>query len=290
MLVDSNGVASLLKSVAMVSTATLSTNIIDTNTLATAVTTNSQVILLTDPTTYAQYGTLPGQRLTAVGYDFGDGPAAQNALDALALAVANAAVGGQDATNAANALIQNYINTIPANATPGYSNFIQSATFTGLGKNAAIAAVSALATVNATVATSRKIEIAQLAVVSNLKSAGAYTAADGLTLYQLPLTGQLAPGAEVTGTIYLGADHPTNPYRHKWNPIELHGYAITRKLKIDFDAASGTDATAAPGFGVNYITGHYQESIFGLHKPLGPNQDIGLITDGTLRLDHVFNQ
>lgn len=97
-----------------------------------------------------------------------------------------------------------------------------------------------------------------------------------------------AGGATLTGTIYLGADHPTNPFRHKWDPIERHGYAITRYLTINFDSEAPTNATAEPGFGVNYVTGYYRENIFGLHKPLGPNQDIGLITDGTIRLEHVF--
>jgi hypothetical protein len=41
------------------------------------------------------------------------------------------------------------------------------------------------------------------------------------------------------------------------------------------------------GFGVDNISGTYQESIMGLHKPLGPSQNIGLLTDGTITLSHV---
>lgn len=278
----SNDVVSLLKSVALVNTTPPSTNSANTN--------SSTILLLTDPNSYAQYGSLPGQRLTAVAYDFGDGPAAQNALDALAAAVGTAAVNGGNATNAAKAAVNFYRTNNSAGATAGYSSFIQSTNFGGFITNTAIAAVRGLVGVNASVPASRKIEIATLAAVGNLKDAGAYSAADALSLNQLPLTGQLAPGATNTGTIYLGADHPTNPFRHKWNPIERHGYAITRNLTIVFDTAPDTNATAMPGFGVNYLTGRYRESIFGLHKPLGPNQDIGLITDGSIRLEHVYNQ
>jgi hypothetical protein len=271
LLVDSNGVVNLLKSVALIKN--------DTN-----------IVLLTDPTTYSQYGSQTGQRLTAVAFDFGDGPAAQNALDALATAAATAAVNGLNATNAAKASVNFSRTNNIGNATAGYTSFVLSTNFNGLETNAAIAAVQGLVGVAASVPTPRKIEIASLAAISALKDAGAYTAADGLSLTQLPLSGQLTNGGTLTGTIYLGADHPTNPFRHKWNPIERHGYAITRNLTITVDSTPSTNATVLPGFGVNYLTGRYRENIFGLHKPLGPNQDIGLITDGTFQLERVYQQ
>jgi hypothetical protein len=270
--VDTNGQVRLLKGVAMVNRSTNST---------------PDIVLLSDPNLYAQYGNLPGQRLTATAFDFGDGPAAQNALDAIATAAATAVVNGADATAAANATINYYQTNIPAGASAAYTGFIQSATFGGTASQVATSAALSLVGVDASVAASRKIEIASLAAVNTLKDANVYAAADALTLNEVPLTGQLAPGGTLTGTIYLGADHPTNPFRHKYNPIELHGYAITRALTVSFDSTPGTNAPSQPGFGVDLISGTYHESISGLHKPLGPNQDIGLLTDGIITLERI---
>jgi len=272
MHVDASNQVRLLKGVAMVNRSTNST---------------PDIVLLSNPNLYSQYGNLPGQRLTAVAFDFGDGPAAQNALDAIATAAATAAVNGTDATAAANASINFYRTNIPAGASAAYSGFIQSSTFGGTASQVATSAALSLAGVSSSVSTSRKIEIATLAAVNTLKDANVYGAADALTLNEVPLSGQITVGGTLTGTIYLGADHPTNPFRHKWNPIERHGYAVTRALTITFDTAPGTNAPSVPGFGVDHITGTYHESISGLHKPLGPNQDIGLLTDGTITLEHI---
>jgi len=249
--------------------------------------TTPDIVLLSDPTLYSQYGDLPGQRLTAVAFDFGDGPAAQNALDSIATAAATAVVNNTDPTAAANAIIQSFQTNMPAGSSRAYTNFIQSATFSGTASQVAYAAAQSLVGVSTSVAPSRKIEIATLAAINTLKTANVYTTADAMTLNEVLMTGQLSPGATLTGSIYLGADHPTNPFRHKYSPIELHGYAITRSLTINFDASAGTNAASMLGFGVDHITGTYHESISGLHKPLGPNQDIGLLTDGVISLDHV---
>lgn len=106
-------------------------------------------------------------------------------------------------------------------------------------------------------------------------------------LNEVLMAGQIVPTNTLTGTIYLGADHPTNPFRHKWNPIHRHGYAVTRTLTISFDSASSTNAASLVGFGVDRITGNYREEISGLHKPLGPGQNIGLITEGVVKLERV---
>ena len=272
--VDTNGVVSLLKSVAVI---------------ATSISSNSSpnIVLIANPNLYSQYGNLPGQRITAAAFDFGDGPGPQNALDAVAGAAATAAVMGSDSTAAANAAVNYYQTNIPAGSSSAYTNFILSATFAGVASQAGYSAAQSLVGVDASVATSRKIEIATLAAVNTLKTAGAYGAADALTLNSVVMSGQLSPGGVLTGKVYLGADHPTNPFRHKWNPIETHGYAITRNLTINFDATGGTNAAALAGFGVDHVTGTYRENIFGLHKPLGPNQDLGLITDGVITLDRV---
>jgi hypothetical protein len=267
--VDTNGVVRLLKGVAMVAT------------------TPTNVVLLTDPTLYSQYGSLPGQRLTAVAFDFGDGPAAQNALTAVATAAATAAASGTDPLAAANAAVYAFQTNIPPGSTANYSNFVQSSTFTTAASEAATSAAQGLVGVDPSTATSRKIQLATLAAINDLTTANAYLAADSLILNEMVMHGQFGPGNILTANIYLGADHPTNPFRHKWNPIEQHGYGITRSLTITFDSAASTNATAMMGFGVDHISGTYHESILGLHKPLGPNQNIGLLTDGIIKLDRV---
>ena len=272
--VNANGVVRLLKGVA----------IVVTNTTAPSSPTNA--VLISDPKLYGQFSSQSGQRITAVGFDFGDGTNAPYALDSIAQAAATAAVGISNynaattaAAAAANSQINYFKTNIPPTATATYSNFIQSGTFASAASVAASSAAQSLVGIDASVATSRQIEIATLAAINNLKDANVYLAADGLVLDKVPLTGQLAPGGTVTGTIYLGADHPTNPFRHKFNPIERHGYAITRNITIKFDATT-TNLTDS-------ISGTYHENIFGLHKKLGPDQNIGLLTDGVINLQRV---
>jgi hypothetical protein len=64
------------------------------------------------------------------------------------------------------------------------------------------------------------------------------------------------------------------------------GFDITRKLRLDFNGAP-TNAPTRAGFGVDRITGIYREEIFGLHKPLGPDKDIGLKVEGTFELNRI---
>ena len=291
--VDAAGKVRLLKGVAIVATNLSGVTSVPTNFVSA-----SDLLLLSDPNLYAQYGNLPGQRLTAVGYDFGDGPAAQNALQAVAAAAATAAANNfgalpamkTAALAAAQAAMATLQTNIPPNSTAGYSNFVQSSTFSGTVSGVATSAANSLNGVAASVPTNRKIEIATLAALQNLSASGAYLAADSLSLNELPLTNYGGSpvtdftGVQLKGTIYLGADHPTNPFRHRRNPIEQHGYAITRNVTITFAA---TNSAGILGFGVDHITGNYGENIFGLHKSLGPNQDVGLKTDGTIKLDRI---
>ncbi|MCX6896821.1 MAG: hypothetical protein NTZ16_15295, partial [Verrucomicrobia bacterium] len=182
-------------------------------------------------------------------------------------------------------IVQSYRTNMPAGATPDYTNFIQSATFSSAAATAATAAQQML--VGSTDLPARKLELAIAAALKALTDANIVSAADALSLNEIPLTGQIAAASALTGTIYLGADHPTNPYRHKWHPSHRHGYAITRAVSINFDSASSSNALALAGFGIDRITGTYREEISGLHKPLGPDQNIGLITEGRIRLERV---
>ena len=267
--VNGSGQVQLLKGVAIINKSTNGT---------------PDIALISDPTMYENYGNKSGQRITAVAYDFGDNNAGQ-ALNQIAAAAATAAASGSNALAAAN-LAQLSLTNPPPNSTAGYSNFVQSTTFTS---SAALAATSATQSLvgGGSLTQAKKFVIANAAALKALTDANVFAAADALTLNEVPVTGQIAPSNSLTGTIYLGADHPTNPFRHKWNPMHRHGFAITRELTVHFDSASSSNALNLAGFGVDRITGSYREEISGLHKPLGSNQDIGLITEGTIKLERV---
>ena len=99
----------------------------------------------------------------------------------------------------------------------------------------------------------------------------------------------LAGSGALAATIYLPANHPTNPFRHRRHPDHTVGFDITRKLRLDFDGNS-TNALERPGYGVQRISGTYREEIHGLHKPLGPNPDtapIGLKVEGKFVLNRI---
>jgi len=278
--VDGGGQVRLLKAVALVNTNT-TVSLDDTN----------QIILISNPTLYQNYGNNAGYRLTAVAFDFGD-PSGEQALGLICSNAATAAVNGRDQNAAALAAQQSILTNIPPNSTAAYSNFLQSAYFNNGVTLAATAVTNALAGAG-TLTPARQFQMAYAAAVSALLNADIFTAADALTLNEELMTGTtpgITPGNVLTGTIYLGADHPTNPFRHKFHHDHQHGYAITRELTVTFDSASSSNALSAPGFGVNRITGTYQEQILGLHKPLGPNQNIGLITTGPLTLTRVAMQ
>lgn len=102
----------------------------------------------------------------------------------------------------------------------------------------------------------------------------------------LPLSGSLTAGNSVNGVIYLPALAPTNPFMHRQHPDHTEGYPITRRISMNVDA-SDPGNTGRAGYGVSRISGIYQEEIFGLHKPLGNSQDIGLKTQGTFTLNRL---
>ena len=86
---------------------------------------------------------------------------------------------------------------------------------------------------------------------------------DGLELLML---GGIAPGSDAAGRITLDAEHPNNPFRHKYHPQHRDGIDLTRQFTLSFDAEPVDPATAPPGYGTSWIIGTYTETISGLHK------------------------
>ena len=129
---------------------------------------------------------------------------------------------------------------------------------------------------------------AALAMRNELPLEGAFGLGSGdarFTADVLP-QGQLGP-AGLTGTIRLPANYPTNPFRHRRNPEHSTGFDITRNIRIDFDATASSNLMVSAAYGVATVTGMYREEILGLHKPLGPTQNIGLRTEGRFQLNRI---
>ncbi|PXA05114.1 hypothetical protein DDZ13_03900 [Coraliomargarita sinensis] len=109
----------------------------------------------------------------------------------------------------------------------------------------------------------------------------------GLPQDSVAFSGELVPGGTVETQFFLPALAPTNPFMHRLHPDHTEGIAITREVSLEVNptsAASGLDRAA---YGVSRITGTYREEIFGLHKPLGNSQDIGLKTEGSFTLNRI---
>jgi hypothetical protein len=169
----------------------------------------------------------------------------------------------------------------PSPVSPAYKAFLTSSAFQ---TNVPLVVAAAVAAADALPAPGEEAaNRARAAALRTLFENRAVAAADALTLNEALLSGQMAAGGVVTGRIYLGASHPTNPFRHRRHPDHTIGLTVSRHLTLEL----GTNGTQQVGFGVDRLSGIYKEEIFGLHKPLGPDQNIGLKTEGTFTLNRV---
>lgn len=220
------------------------------------------------------------------------------AVNAVALGAANgaavaassnltASAVGLSATNGALVAVTNAIHA-PAIESPNYKTFLGTSAFASAVNTAAAAAsAQAKASLQAGASASTAKTLANGAAIQAMTIANIYSTADTVVMNESLISGAISPSQSLSGTIYLGASHPTNPFKHRRHPDHTIGYPITRAISVQFDSASSTNAQQISGFGVDQITGSYREEISGLHKPLGPNQDIGLITEGTVKLSRV---
>jgi len=192
--------------------------------------------------------------------------------------------------------------------TSGYAAFVTSPLFLGSDDLAAQAAAEAavLEKKNNSLFNADSIRRvanqAALLALRDVLSEAARTARN-----ELPLAGRFGPGIgdprltylirqtnaveslaapALTGSVFLPANHPTNPFRHRRHPDHTSGFDILRLIRLDFDARAGGVLPRA-GYGVQRITGVYREEIFGLHKPLGPQKNKGLKVEGTFELNRI---
>lgn len=101
-----------------------------------------------------------------------------------------------------------------------------------------------------------------------------FAAAEGVD--SLQLAGTFGIGGNLAGTLLLPADHPTNPFKHKYHPDHdnlnerfdgpaAESFAVTRQIALDF-AAAPPPGRASVDFGYNEMGGTYRETITGIHK------------------------
>jgi len=229
--------------------------------------------------------------------------AGTNASSSVSAVQAAAEQAGRDAL-AANVPRYPVSSKLP---TADYNTFVVSPEFlAGVEAAAQAAAAGAVSErANSTLYTLTSLQgAARAAAVNALQSL--YSAAARAVRTELPMEGRFGPGlgdprltwdikqtngvplgaAALVTTLYLPANHPTNPFRHRRHPDHTSGFDIRRTIRIDFDG-SPTNSLGHAGFGVDQITGTYREDISGLHKPLGPQKTLGLKVEGRFEINRI---
>jgi hypothetical protein len=168
-----------------------------------------------------------------------------------------------------------------------YNDFIDSDTF---GESVSIAAVAAAnAAVEETenvIATPDSIQRRALDAAGDAITT-TFSAASRALLTELPMSGRFGPGESgLSGEILLPANHPSNPFRHRRHPDHARGFDVNRTVALSFFARDDQPLSRA-GYGVDRISGVYEEEISGLHKPLGPDKNIGLKVRGSFQLQRI---
>ena len=195
-------------------------------------------------------------------------------------------VADQAGRDALRSLVPRYPGA-PAGPSIDYDHFVRSAEFAGSVTTAANAAASgAMKEKSKLLSTPESIRDSAMTAAVNALST-VYAFASRSLLPELPMNGEFGPGGSgLSATVVLPANHPTNPFRHRRHPDHTTGIDIPRLLSLSFDGADSRPAGRA-GYGVDRISGVYEEEIFGLHKPLGPSRDIGLRVRGRFQLHRI---
>jgi len=249
-----------------------------------------------------------------------DDTRATGAVDAMFEAIALAAAQGhgegafgaeifEDAYKAGLDALRGALAKFPGNRNgPGsdYTAFVNSAAFAEAREKAARAAALAVldkraaepltyaltALSDAKAAAENALRSAYImaarAKQNELPLAGVFGLGQGDPRFMLDVAKNDALGASgLTGTILLPANYATNPFRHRRHPDHSVGYDVTRNIIFDFDAAEEPGLIPSVTRGVSAVSGIYREEFLGLHKPLGPGQDVGLRAEGRFELNRV---
>jgi len=83
------------------------------------------------------------------------------------------------------------------------------------------------------------------------------------------LDGKVGPGETVKtrkGYLVMDRTHRSNPFRHAYHDRHTEGYRIVREMQFTFDQEPSDAGKSRANYGVEVLTGAYQEEIKGLAK------------------------
>ncbi|MBF0451507.1 MAG: hypothetical protein HQK75_12450 [Candidatus Magnetomorum sp.] len=79
---------------------------------------------------------------------------------------------------------------------------------------------------------------------------------------QTIMAGTMAEGQQISCTLFMDKNHPTNPFKHLYHPDHKQGKDITRRIELTFLNVPNND----PDDEKFALAGQYKEEITGLHK------------------------
>jgi len=105
-----------------------------------------------------------------------------------------------------------------------------------------------------------------------------------------PFDGEFGPGNQISTTLVIEPELPTNPFLHRYHPdhdnrdaqflnFRQEAYQVVREMRLTFTEEDPTGSTP-PGWGETLVGGFFEESITGLHKNT-------IFTSGEFRLRRI---
>lgn len=102
--------------------------------------------------------------------------------------------------------------------------------------------------------------------------------------------GSFGPGEQISTTLVIGSELPTNPFLHRFHPdhdnrdpqflnFKREAYQVVREMRLIIEEQDPRGATP-PGWGETIVGGFFEESITGLHKNT-------IFTSGEFRLRRI---
>jgi hypothetical protein len=102
--------------------------------------------------------------------------------------------------------------------------------------------------------------------------------------------GEFGPGNQISTTLVVAPDLPTNPFLHRYHPDhdnldpqylpgQTEAYQVVREMRLIFTVEDPLGRTP-PGWGNTLVGGFFEESITGLHKNT-------IFTSGQFRLRRI---
>lgn len=106
----------------------------------------------------------------------------------------------------------------------------------------------------------------------------------------LEFDGEFGPGNQISTTLVIEPELPTNPFLHRYHPdhdnrdaqflnYREEAYQVVREMRLTFTEDDPTGSTP-PGWGETLVGGFFEESITGLHKNT-------IFTSGEFRLRRI---